>query len=64
MLVFDDSFEYTMWHKGRENTTLLLLSVDVWHPDIPTDRWKMDFPSVERSELDGKEAPTGSLKIM
>ena len=44
MLVFDDSFEYTMWHKGREDTTLLLLSVDVWHPDIPTDRWKSINP--------------------
>ena len=40
MLVFDDSFEYTMWHKGKEDTMLLLLSVDVWHPDIPPDKWK------------------------
>ena len=40
MLVFDDSFEYTMWHKGNKDTTLLLLSVDVWHPDIPTDKRK------------------------
>lgn len=44
VLVFDDSFEYTMQHKGSEDTELLLLSVDVWHPDIPTDRWKSINP--------------------
>ena len=40
VLVFDDSFEYTMWHKGKEDNKLLLLSVDMWHPDIPPDKRK------------------------
>ena len=34
-LVFDDSFEHEVWHRGAEVRTVLVL--DVWHPDLTPD---------------------------
>ena len=31
-LVFDDSFEHEVWHRGKSSRFVLL--VDLWHPDI------------------------------
>jgi hypothetical protein len=31
-LVFDDSFEHEVWHRGAEPRTVLVL--DIWHPDL------------------------------
>jgi aspartate beta-hydroxylase len=31
-IVFDDSFEHEVWHRGREPRIVLIL--DVWHPDL------------------------------
>lgn len=32
LLIFDDSFEHEVWHKG--SAVRLVLIVDIWHPDI------------------------------
>ena len=31
-IVFDDSFEHEVWHRGVK--TRLVLIVDLWHPDL------------------------------
>ena len=33
VIVFDDSFEHEIWHEGDTHARLVL-SVDVWHPDL------------------------------
>ena len=33
-IVFDDSFEHEVWHKGTE--LRLVLIVDFWHPELPS----------------------------
>lgn len=37
VIIFDDSFEHEVWHKGTEER--LVLIVDVWHPELtPNER--------------------------
>lgn len=43
VLIFDDSFEHSMWHKG-DDSLLVLLSVDVWHPDLSVEKRKSLAP--------------------
>uniref|UniRef100_A0A7M6DQ88 Aspartyl/asparaginy/proline hydroxylase domain-containing protein n=2 Tax=Clytia hemisphaerica TaxID=252671 RepID=A0A7M6DQ88_9CNID len=33
VLIFDDSFDHEVWHRGTESR--LILIIDFWHPDLP-----------------------------
>ena len=35
-LVFDDSFEHEVWHRGASRRVVLLLNI--WHPDITQEQ--------------------------
>ena len=38
-LLFDDSFEHEVWNDSDEPR--LVLIIDVWHPDLKTDRQRL-----------------------
>ena len=38
-MIFDDSFEHEVWHRGDPGATRVVLLVRFWHPDIPPNRY-------------------------
>jgi len=42
-IVFDDSFEHEVWHRGDRDRVVLL--INFWHPDLPPHARKMEIDS-------------------
>jgi aspartate beta-hydroxylase len=38
LLVFDDSFEHSVWHRGSTEEDRIVLIVDLRHPDLPYEK--------------------------
>ena len=38
-MVFDDSYEHEVWHRGPPGSTRVVLLIRFWHPDIPPQRY-------------------------
>ncbi len=38
LVILDDSFETELWYWGSK--VAMILSVDVWHPDLTDDQWR------------------------
>ncbi|XP_046440411.1 aspartyl/asparaginyl beta-hydroxylase-like isoform X6 [Daphnia pulex] len=41
-IIFDDSFEHEVWHKG--SSYRLVLIVDLWHPELTAEEWRSLAP--------------------
>lgn len=40
-IVFDDSWEHEVWHKGDVDRVVLL--INFWHPELPPDERKIEL---------------------
>lgn len=51
MMIFDDSFEHEVWHRGKPGTTRVVLLIRFWHPDIPPERYPDAYHHMKRLYL-------------
>jgi len=54
-LVFDDSYEHEVRHRGGAPRTVLL--VNFWHPDIPRERWAPLMRELQRKDGPKSQGP-------
>ena len=57
VLIFDDSFEHSVWNDSEEERMIFIL--DVPHPDLTEEQGKRNIFHVKEEEVQQKELPKG-----